>query len=292
NYYPFGMKHKGYNTVSTSTNPALKYKYNGKEFLDELGLNMYDYGARNYDPAIGRWMNIDPKAEVSRRWSPYSYCYDNPMRFVDPDGMLAQDIINPKFTDAPGTATGSTQAAYVNEVQKATGNTYKVDINLVTGNVQFTQVATGPVTAEQQAFIDVYSSAVYSPAVADVEIVNNDANVDVGSIKDNQIDIGDVQEFDKTGPGAASSAGTLAHETKEQQLKAEAGGVKGTYPAGALGMHRSAIRTAEDKVNGNRRVENYSTGDNIFFEPDRTKTSQTVTPTPAGGITVTKTKIP
>jgi len=37
-----------------------KYKYNGKELQDELGLNMYDYGGRNYDPAIGRWFNIEP----------------------------------------------------------------------------------------------------------------------------------------------------------------------------------------------------------------------------------------
>jgi len=42
-----------------------EYKYNGKELQDELGLNMYDYGARNYDPALGRWMNIDPLAEKS-----------------------------------------------------------------------------------------------------------------------------------------------------------------------------------------------------------------------------------
>jgi len=62
------------------------YKYNGKKFQDELGLNIYDYGARNYDPAIGRWMNIDPLAEKFIGESPCACVNNDPIGYTDFDG--------------------------------------------------------------------------------------------------------------------------------------------------------------------------------------------------------------
>jgi len=82
-YYPFGMAFSGIPQKQTGN----LYLYNGKELQNDFGLDWYDYGARFYDGAVGKWWSIDPLAEKSSRWSPYNYCENNPIRFIDPDGM-------------------------------------------------------------------------------------------------------------------------------------------------------------------------------------------------------------
>ena len=81
-YYPFGGIYG-----DVSTNPGLQlYKYNGKEFDHIEGLDLYDYGARMYDPALVVWNGVDPLAEKYCDISPYAYCVNNPVNAIDPDG--------------------------------------------------------------------------------------------------------------------------------------------------------------------------------------------------------------
>ncbi len=87
-YYPFGLTMAGISgKASNFGQPGNKYKYNGIELDEDLGINTYEAFYRELDPSIGRWWQIDPKVDAGyESWSPYVSMYNSPTRFSDPLG--------------------------------------------------------------------------------------------------------------------------------------------------------------------------------------------------------------
>ncbi len=119
-YYPFGLGYEGgwlMNDVARDN----KYQYNGKEWNDDFGLNWSDYGARFYDPAIGRFPSQDRFAEKYYPLSPYQYGANNPILNIDVNGDSIQISFKTGFL-----GLGGKQTVFYNtgKLQDAQGNAY------------------------------------------------------------------------------------------------------------------------------------------------------------------------
>ena len=111
-YYPFGG-------VFASSQNVQPYKYNGKELDTKKGLNWYDYGAREYDAVLGRFTTMDPMAEKYYAVSPYTYCVNNPIKIVDPTGML---------TESP--QTGSIRLSFWDKIKNAFNDLFSFTVDI------------------------------------------------------------------------------------------------------------------------------------------------------------------
>ena len=95
-YYPSGIEITDQPSMGTQSLQSQE-RYNSKEFQSMFGLNMNDYGARFYDGARMQWPTIDPLAEKYPNISPYVYCANNPMRYIDPNGEEVWSTDDPEL---------------------------------------------------------------------------------------------------------------------------------------------------------------------------------------------------
>ncbi len=120
-YYPFGMMWEGGHYRKDPNNPPPtqgnffapqdvknKYRYNGKEFIEDFDIGLYDYGARWYDPRIGRFIGVDLLAEITPSWSSNNYVQNMPINAIDPFGLSCmgcgkngEDIHPPEINGQP-----------------------------------------------------------------------------------------------------------------------------------------------------------------------------------------------
>lgn len=245
-YYPYGLTHQGYSNfhktfgfeestfpitivpVNSELNDTYKYKFGGKEQQTDFDINTYDFGARNYDPALGRWMNIDPLAEMMRRHSPYNYAFNNPVFFIDPDGMapiagalksglLVQDT---KYLRTMDTSTGGFSGSNVRTFDKEGKTLDSVTVNDKQGvDIQADgNISVNNMQASEDNGYDTDGNRVNDKGGNDVDFLYDKEGNEVASTK-----------VDRRGisGGELSKSNFIQHPSKEGQFEYEGYGVRG-----------------------------------------------------------------
>jgi len=190
--FGMAMAENSYENVLETEN---KYLYNGKELQSDLGLEWYDYGARMYDPAIGRWGVIDNKAEKYYQFSPYNYAINNPIKYIDPDGNEIIDANgNIVQVDISKNQEGQFSASY----KFSEGTSAEVQNTFLDNAGRFINEAIKIETGREYVNAAISSDEKINYVISDEESYDENGDVRLGTTQDQRGENGEISHTDVT----------------------------------------------------------------------------------------------
>jgi RHS repeat-associated protein len=209
-YYPFGKESRS----SASVNKP-REQFTGKERDLESGLDYF--GARYYNAEIARWISVDALSGKYPSLTPYNYAANNPVFFVDPNGL---DLIFSGDKSAIDAAVG-----IINKHLEGSGLSVAASYSGAGAYIDFAGQA-GNLSESQQALVSVLAGAMFATTGADgqgdkydvnIGVVENSANITLSSFDASIVDVGDIL-LGFGGSEAITPAVVLGHEVKEQTV--------------------------------------------------------------------------